>query len=159
MSLINDYGTTPRAIAGEAAQPYPDISTTSAGPEIAGVTVTELVEIADRLWPLFAAPTPAAKAQTLNQLLDRCHLAPAVDVDSRVRWTTPPSSRADTVSAGCVATLIDAVAAGGLHRLSTCDGEDCVDVHLDISGRNRRYCSTTCLNRARIRAYRARQRS
>ena len=43
-------------------------------------------------------------------------------------------------------------------RVGTCAGDDCVDVYVDQDGRGaRRYCSATCLNRARVRAYRSRQ--
>ncbi len=44
-------------------------------------------------------------------------------------------------------------------RLQVCSGEDCADVYIDLSkNRSRRFCSTSCGNRANVAAYRARQR-
>jgi CGNR zinc finger len=60
--------------------------------------------------------------------------------------------------AGCAVALMAAVQRNGWDRLGIRDGADCVDVYLDEHGRApRRYCSGTCLNRARTRAYRSRQ--
>lgn len=48
----------------------------------------------------------------------------------------------------------------GWRRLGLCAGDDCQDVYLDEAGRGtRRYCSATCLNRARVRAFRSRRRA
>jgi hypothetical protein len=41
----------------------------------------------------------------------------------------------------------------GWSRLGICAGDDCLDGYLDEAGRRtRRYCSVTCLSRARVRA-------
>ena len=50
------------------------------------------------------------------------------------------------------------IQAHGWERIGTCIGRDCVDVYIDQHGRSpRRYCSVTCLNRGKVRAYRARK--
>jgi predicted RNA-binding Zn ribbon-like protein len=46
-----------------------------------------------------------------------------------------------------------------LGRLQVCGAEDCADVYIDLSkNRSRRFCSTSCGNRANVAAYRARRR-
>jgi predicted RNA-binding Zn ribbon-like protein len=54
--------------------------------------------------------------------------------------------------------MIDVIRADELSRLGVCDDPDCEDLVLDLSrNRSRRFCSTTCGNRAAVAAYRARQ--
>ncbi len=54
--------------------------------------------------------------------------------------------------------MIDVIRADELSRLDICDDADCDAVVLDLSrNRSRRFCSTTCGNRAAVAAYRARQ--
>lgn len=55
--------------------------------------------------------------------------------------------------------MIDVIRADEMSRLSVCADDDCRGVVLDLSrNRSRRFCSTTCGNRAAVAAYRARQR-
>jgi predicted RNA-binding Zn ribbon-like protein len=45
-----------------------------------------------------------------------------------------------------------------MSRLGTCADDGCAGIVLDLSrNRSRRFCSTTCTNRAAVAAYRARQ--
>ena len=54
--------------------------------------------------------------------------------------------------------MIDVVRADELSRLDICADADCQAIVLDLSrNRSRRFCSTTCGNRAAVAAYRARQ--
>ena len=54
--------------------------------------------------------------------------------------------------------MIDVIRADELSRLDICADADCEGVVLDLSrNRSRRFCSTTCGNRAAVAAYRARQ--
>ena len=54
--------------------------------------------------------------------------------------------------------MIDVIRADELSRLDICADADCDAVVLDLSrNRSRRFCSTTCGNRAAVAAYRARQ--
>ena len=56
--------------------------------------------------------------------------------------------------------MIDVVRANEMSRLLTCAADDCDGVVLDLSrNRSRRYCSTTCSNRAAQAAHRKRQAS
>jgi predicted RNA-binding Zn ribbon-like protein len=54
--------------------------------------------------------------------------------------------------------MIDVIRASELSRLGVCTDADCEALVLDLSrNRSRRFCSTTCGNRAAVAAYRARQ--
>ncbi len=54
--------------------------------------------------------------------------------------------------------MIDVIRADELSRLGICADADCEGLVLDLSrNRSRRFCSTTCSNRAAVAAYRARQ--
>jgi predicted RNA-binding Zn ribbon-like protein len=54
--------------------------------------------------------------------------------------------------------MIDVIRADELSRLDICADADCEGLVLDLSrNRSRRFCSTTCGNRAAVAAYRARQ--
>ena len=54
--------------------------------------------------------------------------------------------------------MIDVIRADELSRLGICADADCDGLVLDLSrNRSRRFCSTTCSNRAAVAAYRARQ--
>ena len=55
--------------------------------------------------------------------------------------------------------MIDVIRADEMSRLDVCADPDCDGLVLDLSrNRSRRFCSTTCANRAAVAAYRARQR-
>ena len=54
--------------------------------------------------------------------------------------------------------MIDVIRADEMSRLGVCADDDCRGLVLDLSrNRSRRFCSTTCGNRAAVAAYRARQ--
>jgi predicted RNA-binding Zn ribbon-like protein len=54
--------------------------------------------------------------------------------------------------------MIDVIRADEMSRLDRCEMDDCAGIVLDLSrNRSRKYCSTTCTNRAAVSAYRARQ--
>ncbi|KAA1395358.1 CGNR zinc finger domain-containing protein [Aeromicrobium ginsengisoli] len=54
--------------------------------------------------------------------------------------------------------MVDVIRADELSRLDICADGDCEALVLDLSrNRSRRFCSTTCGNRAAVAAYRARQ--
>jgi hypothetical protein len=157
VSLINEYGLRPRAEAGESDAPYPDL--TDLEPTLAlAIDQTDRVLLAERLWPVFGEPSPTGKAAALNGLLAAASLTPVIGGDSDSSWFTGHSQAREIIQAGCAVALLDAVRARGWSRLGTCAGDDCLDVYLAQEGRRpRRYCSAACLNRSRIRAYRARR--
>lgn len=158
VELVNGYGSRPRAAAARAEEPLPDLDDLADFPEATTIGEGPLSGVADRLWPLFASLDPRERTAVINDLLVRSRLAPYLDDEARTRWSTSLSAPDEVLGAGCVTTLMEVVAHGGWRRIGTCEGQDCRDAHLDLPGRRRRYCSSTCLNRARIRAYRARRR-
>jgi predicted RNA-binding Zn ribbon-like protein len=120
----------------------------------------ELTAIAERLWPVFGAPTLNARVKHLNGLLLRTSLSPRFGEGGALEWTTRERSLGRRLLAGCTATLLELVNTHGWQRLRTCSADNCQDVYADTRGRgSRRYCSHTCLNRTRVRAYRSRQRT
>jgi predicted RNA-binding Zn ribbon-like protein len=156
VEVVNEYGCRPRAEAGESGHPYP-VLTQGRPLRAARLTEAELTALADRLWPVFGAPGPAARVAALNSLLSAAKLTPEIDDLADQAWRTLHTQSAQIVAAGCAVALLDSVSRNGWHRLGICDATDCVDVYLDEHGRApRRYCSATCLNRARVRAYRSR---
>jgi predicted RNA-binding Zn ribbon-like protein len=66
---------------------------------------------------------------------------------------------ADQIAVETAMAMGDVIRAGELSRLSVCAGTGCDGLVLDLSrNRSRRFCSTTCTNRAAAAAYRARTR-
>lgn len=155
VDLVNEYGTQPRAVAGETDRPFPGL--TGAPPAAAGLGPGELAAQADRWWPVFAEPSPERRTSLLNAELDAARLSPALTETGDLQWLTGHESPSQILAAGCASALLAAVTRFGWDRLGVCAGADCVDAYIDQQSRTRRiYCSPTCLNRARVRAYRAR---
>lgn len=155
--FINGFAAEPRTVAGNGAL-HPDRAT-RAQPDVAvDVSDEDKAGLADLLWQVFAGPDVLEQATVLTRLAYRYHLAPAIDRGGQLRWTIPTSDTTALLGAACVASLLDAVRFLGWARVGICNGLDCVDVYVDEAARTpRKYCSSTCLNRAKIRAYRARQ--
>ena len=73
--------------------------------------------------------------------------------------TPPHAPLADRMAVEAAMAFVDVVRQGELDRLRVCEAADCRDVLVDLSkNRSRRYCSTACLNRMNVSAFRARQR-
>ncbi|WP_067503740.1 CGNR zinc finger domain-containing protein [Actinoplanes sp. TFC3] len=139
VTLVNEHAGIPRRAAGL-------------------IGAGEHGDVAGRVYQVFAADTDAERAEALNGLLAAAAPAPVVDEHGAVQWHSGIDSPDELLAAGCGLALLAVVREDGWVRLRTCDGADCADAHLDRPGRQRRYCSQTCLNRARVRAYRERQR-
>jgi CGNR zinc finger len=155
VDLVNEYGTQPRAVAGEAGQSFPGLI--DAPSSAADLGSEELTALADRCWPVFAEPAPTLRAGLLNDELAAARLSPVTSAGGDLEWLTGHVSSLQVLAAGCACALLTAVTRFGWDRLGICAGVDCADVYIDQRGRTRRlYCSPTCLNRARVRAYRAR---
>lgn len=158
VTLVNEYAEQPRDAAGESGQPYPDLTGREQPTAASEVGATSLAAIAGRLWPVFAGTGTGGKAAALNRLLRDADLTPGVTPDGHPSWTTGHRAAAQVLTAGCAVALLGAVESIGWQRLGICAGSDCADVYIDRYGRTpRRYCSATCLNRARVRAYRKRR--
>ena len=65
---------------------------------------------------------------------------------------------ADRMLVETAMAMVDVIRADELSRLDVCADPDCTGLVLDLSrNRSRKFCSTTCGNRAAVAAYRARQ--
>jgi predicted RNA-binding Zn ribbon-like protein len=160
VELVNEYAPQPRAAAAEGDDPYPDLSVRPDAPALPRLGTRDLVEVAERLWPVFAAAKRRDGPRRLNTLLAACALSPRLDESGEPCWATKQRDGRALVLAGCTASLLRAVERYGWERLGICAGADCADVYIDLTGRgSRRYCSHGCLNRARVRAYRSRERA
>jgi predicted RNA-binding Zn ribbon-like protein len=160
VGLVNEYAQPAREAAGEDRDPYPAVMDDPMAPRIPRVARRDLIDIAQRLWLLFASESEAERAALFNDLLDDAELSPGVSEDAELIWMTRRTDAGGLLLAGCAAALLGVIGEHGWGRLGVCAGYDCLDVYLDEAGRGtRRYCSATCLNRSRVRAYRYRQRA
>jgi predicted RNA-binding Zn ribbon-like protein len=78
--------------------------------------------------------------------------------DYHLHATAAEQPLADRMAVEAAMALVDVVRAGELDRLRVCEWDTCGDVLVDLSkNRSRRYCDTSCGNRANVAAYRARR--
>ncbi|MGH1562981.1 CGNR zinc finger domain-containing protein [Mumia sp. DW29H23] len=156
VTLVNEWGSAPRAEAGESDQPFPDLATVG----WPGAEDSDLVRVADLLHPVFAAASPQDRVRHLDALLVRAGVTVRIGlVDDRVAEEWVPARAADGLLVDALHTIRDILGERGAGAIGTCDGQACVDVWIDRPrGRPRRYCSGTCSGRARVAAYRRRQR-
>ncbi|MFD1827809.1 MULTISPECIES: CGNR zinc finger domain-containing protein [Mumia] len=158
VTLVNEWGTRPREEAGEGDEAFPD-------PRTAGLAASEdtdvLVRTADRLHPVFAAPTPRDRVRQLDRLIAETgvtvHLRSDDAGHAHEEWV--PARSADALLVAALRTLADVVVLRGAQTIGVCGGQECVDAWIDSPrGRPRRYCSTQCAGRARVAAHRRRSR-
>lgn len=154
--LVNEWGTAARAEAGESEQPFPDASELG----WSGAGHADLVRTADLLQPVFAAGTPDERVRRLDRLLGNAGASVRLGLsDGRVedRWVA--ARPADRLLVAALRTIREVLADRGADAIGTCADDECVDVWIDgPRGRPRRYCSDYCSGRARVAAYRRRQR-
>ncbi|MDQ1691037.1 MAG: hypothetical protein QOD87_1145, partial [Pseudonocardiales bacterium] len=76
-----------------------------------------------------------------------------------IHATTSDTPLAERMAVEAAMAMGDVVRMNELGRLQVCADTDCEDVFIDLSkNRSRRFCSSTCGNRANVAAYRARRR-
>lgn len=165
--IVNEWGEAPRTAAHEGTKPYPDVAAFRAeSPEFwrnfPPLDEESLVEVANLVHPLFASTSGEECADGLNNVIARAGMTPAlVSEDWSVCevWHVFHPDR--ELLAGAALSLVNHLRQEpDARRLGTCDGDACVDVYVDQSpGGRRQYCSLTCQNRNRTRAYRANRRA
>ena len=171
--LVNEWGSVPRAAAGEARAPYPDtdlLAALLAGSGVrdcppAALTGPALRQVADQLHRVFAAADLAERVTLVAGLLAQTGVTPALELtDSGDRpgarpgatWRVPAAR--DALLAAAALTLRHQLAGHDPDRVGVCSGRRCADAFIDASpASQRRFCSVTCQNRARIAAWRHRQ--
>lgn len=166
VTIVNEWGDEPRAAAGETTDAYPDLDrlrVEQPGPwePVAGSPTVDLVQVANLMHSVFAARSGSECAERLNRLVDIAGLQRRLigtEWSVREAWYAPPDRQ---VLAAATLSVVDRLRhEPDARRLGTCQGAECVDAFVDASpaGR-RRYCSVTCQNRERARAYRAGKRA
>ena len=101
-------------------------------------------------------------AGLVNDLLDEEHALPQLVRHSGHDWhihaVGPDAPLATRIAVETAMAMIDVIRADEMSRLDVCADPDCDGLVLDLSrNRSRRFCSTTCGNRAAVAAYRARR--
>jgi predicted RNA-binding Zn ribbon-like protein len=163
VDLVNGWGTLPRVAAGEQGLPYPPQAElvrqlTLPNAALRRVTTSRLTAVADAVFPVFAAESPADRARLVSGLLADSGVRPALRLaDGRVEeaWETTVDH---ALPAAAAAALYEQLRGHDPGRLGTCRGDRCSDVYVDASpGAHRRFCSVKCQNRARVAAFRRRR--
>jgi predicted RNA-binding Zn ribbon-like protein len=160
VDLVNEWGTRPRAVAGESGAGYPDpmwLDLAIPSSYARRLSDRALARLADRLHPVFAASGMRERARLVTELLASSGVRPvsvAADGETaRAAWAVDTAKHAATAAAALA--LRD-----HLDRLGVCTGRNCADVFVDTSPtHDRRFCSVTCQNRARVAAFRRRART
>jgi len=171
--LVNEWGSVPRAAAGEARAPYPDtdlLAALLAGSGVrdcppAALTGPALRQVADQLHRVFAAADLAERVTLVAGLLAQTGVTPALELTDTgdrpgarpgATWRVPAAR--DALLAAAALALRDQLAGHDPDRVGVCSGRRCADAFIDASpAGQRRFCSVTCQNRARIAAWRHRQ--
>ena len=167
VEVINKWGSVPREVAGEQQTPYPSLRDLALEHGFRLDSVTDalndksVIQTADALYPLFDPPDDAVLADRVNEILDLSDVRPALTrAGDRIveGWITKAP---DHLLAACTLAIHHHLLTwGDGHRLGLCEGVRCADVYADSSSAGRRrFCSTTCQNRSRVAAFRARRRS
>ena len=167
--LVNEWGSVPRVAAGEESRPYPDTEllagllagsgVRSCPPEL--LTDPALTEIADRLHQVFAAADLTERVALIAALLTQTAVRPVLTLSDDnehpvATWQLPAPRHA--LLAAAALTLRQQLADHDPTRIGVCTGRRCADAFIDASpSGQRRFCSVTCQNRARIAAWRHRQ--
>ena len=165
--LVNEWGSVPRTAAGEDEAPYPDTGLLAALLAGSGVrscppellTSLALSQVADRLHRVFAAPGLGERVDLVTGLLAETGVRPALDLtEGRPGETWLVDDARQALHAAAALTLRHQLAGHDPARIGVCSGRRCADAYIDASpGGQRRFCSVTCQNRARIAAWRQRR--
>lgn len=155
IALVNAWSATALRAAGADPRDVPN--------DIDGVTPhaetpAALQVLAGRLHRVFLGRTPDERREALNALIAEIDPTPVI-TDTGAAWELADPAHAELASL-LMALWIHGASDPDLLRLGTCAGERCLDAFVDTTqARTRKYCSQTCQNRAKVAAYRRRQRT
>jgi predicted RNA-binding Zn ribbon-like protein len=124
----------------------------------------ELAAVRDlrpRLRTLLTSDRDTAAA-LVNELLGEARAVPQLARHSGYDWhihaVAAEAPTATRIAVETAMAMVDVIRADEMSRLGVCADTDCDGLVLDLSrNRSRRFCSTTCGNRAAVAAYRARR--
>lgn len=121
-----------------------------------------LLRLRERLWPVFAAPSPAEAAALLNTLLGEAGAVTQLAQDPSGDWALRVGAGLrgiEALEARLPGALAAQVAAQGTDRLGICHAPPCQCVYVDRTRPGtRRFCCDQCNDRAAATAYRRRRR-
>ncbi len=125
----------------------------------------ELAATAARLRTVFTAADTGqldAAARQVNELLAATGARPQLDRHDGEPWHLHFHGRDDSIpkgwAAGCATGLAIVLGTDSYDRLGVCTAPRCDRVYVDVSRNGtRRFCSTSCQNRVKAAAFRARQ--
>jgi hypothetical protein len=117
--------------------------------------------VATDLRAVFAAPSVDEAASLVNDLLCRTGARPVLERHDGEPWHLHFHAADETLvngwAAGCATGLAVVLGSELYDRLGVCTAPRCDRVYVDISRNGtRRYCSTSCQNRVKTAAFRAR---
>ncbi|UDY24749.1 CGNR zinc finger domain-containing protein [Nocardioides sp. Kera G14] len=100
-------------------------------------------------------------AEMVNAILDEAGAVPRLVRHETLDWhihAEPPNAPFVTqLAVETAMAMVDVIRDNESSRIAVCAADDCDSVALDLSrNRSKRFCSTTCGNRAAVQAYRAR---
>ncbi|WP_440068009.1 CGNR zinc finger domain-containing protein [Streptosporangium sp. OZ121] len=132
--------------------------------EVTETEAGELVEIAARLRVVFDAVTRGdvdAAALRVNDLLEETRARPMLERHDGEPWHLhfhgPGGTMAGDWAASCATGLAIVLGSEYHDRLGVCTAPHCDRVYVDVSRNGtRRFCGTTCQNRVKTAAFRAR---
>jgi predicted RNA-binding Zn ribbon-like protein len=136
--------------------------------EFTGTRAGDAAELASvralrpRLRTLMSSDRDTA-AGLVNTLLGEQHALPQLvrhgGHDWHIHAVAPEAPLATRMAVEAAMAMTDVIRADEMSRLDVCADRVCDGLVLDLSrNRSRRFCSTTCTNRAAVAAYRARRR-
>jgi hypothetical protein len=134
-------------------------------PLISGPDAEQLAQVAGWLRSVFDSIEGGDvddAAITLNALLAQTGARPQLDRHDGEPWHLHFHGRGDSLpegwAAGCATGLAIALGTDMYDRLGVCTAPHCDRVYVDVSRNGtRRFCSTSCQNRVKAAAFRARQ--
>jgi predicted RNA-binding Zn ribbon-like protein len=119
------------------------------------------VDLADALYPAFAVQDDDERAAVVTGLLERSAVRPVLLSNGGLHadWVVRDAAEHLFAAAAVALRLFLGAGTGAGDRLGTCADQACADAFVDSSpGGHRRFCSTTCQNRARAASFRRRHR-
>lgn len=122
--------------------------------------VKRVRRLRSRLRKVFEAESAETAAEILNEILVEVVATPRVSSHSdylHLHFEPVQAGVMRWLGASTAMGLATVLVEDGMGRFGTCSADDCRDAYIDTSrNRSRKHCSTTCSNRANVKAHRDR---